>query len=97
MTGDISHTEGFKGNQIVAFDVPKRFVDEIDRDSLPQRKPSWWEGSNRDWNRALKVAPDQSDGPGLFGIPDNTKHGKNYFDALMNSIVPGSGRVINAS
>ncbi|WP_241779591.1 DUF6531 domain-containing protein [Streptomyces natalensis] len=97
MTGDISHTEAFKGNQIVAFDVPRSFVDEIDRDSLPQRKPSWWEGSARDWNRALKVAPDQSDGPGLFGLPDNTKHGKNYFDALRNAIIPGSGRVIDAS
>ncbi|MEV0369904.1 DUF6531 domain-containing protein [Streptomyces sp. NPDC050636] len=97
MTGDISHTEAFKGNQIIAFDVPKSFVDEIDRDSLPQRKPSWWEGSARDWNRALKVAPDKSDGPGLFGLPDNTKHGKNYFDALMNAAIPGSGRVIDAS
>jgi hypothetical protein len=97
MTGDISHSLAFKGDQLVSFEVPKSFVDEIAQESLPQRKPDDWEGSTRDWNRARKIAPDQSDGPGLFGLPDNKKFGPNYHQRLLDAIIPGSGRIVGAS
>jgi RHS repeat-associated protein len=88
MTGDISHSLAFKGDQLVAFDVPRSYVDAVDAASLPQRMPRGWAGSRRDWNLARKVAPDQSDGPGLFGLPDN------HLPGLLDAIIPGSGRII---
>jgi hypothetical protein len=88
MTGDVSHSASFKGDQIVAFDVPRSYVDRIASESLPQRMPRGWPGTRRDWNLARKMAPDQSDGPGLFGLPDH------YIGGLLDAIIPGSGRVI---
>lgn len=88
MTGDIAHSIGFKGDHIVAFDVPRSFVDGVAADSLPQRMPSDWPGTRREWNLARKSAPDQSDGPGLFGLPNS------YLPSLLEAIIPGSGRVI---
>ncbi len=87
-TGDISHSLAFKGDQLIAFDVPTSFVDDLTDASLPQRMPRGWQGTQRAWNLARKMAPDQSDGPGLFGLPEN------YQQQLMNAIIPGSGRVI---
>ncbi len=88
MAGDISHSVSFKGDQLIAFDVPRSYVDAVGAASLPQRIPPGWSGSKRDWNRARKMAPDQSDGPGLFGLPDN------HLPGLMDAIIPGSGRII---
>jgi hypothetical protein len=88
MTGDIGHSLGFKGDQLVAFDVPTSFVRQLSEASLPQRMPRGWPGTKREWNRALKMAPDQSDGPGLFGLRDH------HIPGLMGAIIPGSGRII---
>ncbi|MGY0497400.1 RHS repeat-associated core domain-containing protein [Nocardia sp. FBN12] len=88
MTGDPSHSLGFKGNQIVAFDVPRSYVDGIAADSLPQRMPSDWPGTRREWNLARKSAPDRSDAPGLYGLPGG------YISGLMDAIIPGSGRIL---
>ncbi|MGW5436325.1 putative T7SS-secreted protein [Nocardia asteroides] len=88
MTGDIAHSLGFKGDHIVAFNVPRSYVDDVAADSLPQRMPSDWPGSRREWNLARKSAPDQSDGPGLFGLPNS------YIPSLMEAIIPGSGRIL---
>ncbi|WP_220139702.1 RHS repeat-associated core domain-containing protein, partial [Nocardia sp. GTS18] len=88
MTGDISHSTGFKGDHIVAFDVPRSYVDSIAADSLPQRMPSDWPGTRREWNHARKAAPDQSDAPGLYGLPSG------YISGLLDAIIPGSGRII---
>ncbi|MEU6404634.1 polymorphic toxin-type HINT domain-containing protein [Streptomyces sp. NPDC046985] len=88
MTGDISHSLGFKGDQLVAFDVPTSYVRELSEASLPQRMPRGWTGMKREWNRALKMAPDQSDGPGLFGLRDH------HIPGLLDAIIPGSGRIV---
>ncbi|MCX4756998.1 RHS repeat-associated core domain-containing protein [Kitasatospora purpeofusca] len=88
MTGDISHSLGFKGDQLVAFHVPTSFVRQLSEASLPQRMPRGWAGTRREWNQALKMAPDQSDGPGLFGLRDH------HIPGLMEAIIPGSGRII---
>lgn len=95
MTGDISHSLKFKGDQIVSFDVPSKVVDDIAKDSLPQRKPPGWPGKMREWTRLRKVAPDRSDGPGLFGLPDNKAggYGRDYHKLMMDAIIPGSGRI----
>ncbi|MGW2230617.1 DUF6531 domain-containing protein [Streptomyces formicae] len=94
MTGDVSHSLKFKGDQLVSFDVPSKVVDDIAKDSLPQRKPRGWPGTNREWAQLRKVAPDRSDGPGLFGLPDNGARGvgRDYHKLLMDAIIPGSGR-----
>jgi Pretoxin HINT domain len=65
-TGDIGHSLGFKGDQLVAFDVPVSYVEKLAAPSLPRRMPRDFPGSSRDWNLLRKAAPDQSDGPGLF-------------------------------
>ncbi|WP_438290796.1 polymorphic toxin-type HINT domain-containing protein [Streptomyces sp. HUAS TT7] len=88
MTGDIGHSLGFKGDQLVAFDVPAPFVRQLSEASLPQRMPRGWPGTKREWNRALKMAPDQSDESGLFGLRDH------HIPGLMDAIIPGSGRII---
>ncbi|MFJ6198696.1 polymorphic toxin-type HINT domain-containing protein [Micromonospora sp. NPDC092111] len=88
MTGDISHSAAFKGDQLVAFDVPRSYVDQIASESLPQRMPRGWPGTRRDWNQARKMAPDQSDGPGLLGSRTH------YIDGLLDAVIPGSGRLI---
>ncbi|MEU1274984.1 ricin-type beta-trefoil lectin domain protein [Streptomyces sp. NPDC005799] len=88
MTGDISHSLEFKGDQLIAFEVPTSYIEELSEASLPQRMPPGWEGTKREWNLARKMAPDQSDGPGLFGLRDH------HIPGLMDAIIPGSGRII---
>jgi len=42
MSGDVTHSLGFRGgdSQIVAFDVPSSFVDDIQDSAIDQRRPS---------------------------------------------------------
>ncbi|WP_101255271.1 DUF6531 domain-containing protein [Streptomyces barkulensis] len=96
MSGDIRHTTEFRGDggQIVAFDVPRAYRDAVRADALPQDKDEHPDGSaftRQEWKQLLKEYPEISDptkGPDLYGIPNN------LLGQLRNSVVPGSGRVI---
>lgn len=50
MSGNIEHTEAFRGSesQIVAFDVPKSFLDDVRAAAIGQRRPKGM--SRREWN-----------------------------------------------
>ncbi|MFE1410356.1 polymorphic toxin-type HINT domain-containing protein [Streptomyces sp. NPDC058746] len=95
MSGNIKHTEEFKGSgqQIVAFDVPKEFVDKVRAAAVEQRRKG---PSRRKWNIANAGKP-QIDDPhvatDLYGIPEDMFGGEG-FSALLEAVVPGSGRVI---
>ncbi|MGI5221787.1 putative T7SS-secreted protein [Nocardia sp. CA-290969] len=96
MSNNIAHSEAFRGPgfQIVAFDVPRSFVDDIRNAAIPQRRPSGV--SRREWNISSSGKPQIDDpkvGPDLYGIPSNLFGGEN-FSALLDAIIPGSGRVI---
>jgi hypothetical protein len=93
MSGESAHSLQFRGGdgQVLGFDVDAAFVDQVNEQALPQRKPRGFTGSSRDWNQLRRVRPDIADpsvSPGLFGIPPN------MLGDLMKSIVPGSGRVV---
>ncbi|OLE22092.1 MAG: hypothetical protein AUG49_20170 [Catenulispora sp. 13_1_20CM_3_70_7] len=96
MSGDIAHTESFggAGKQIVAFDVPKSFVDKVRTAAIEQRRPSGM--SRRQWNIFSSGRP-QIDDPkvasDLYGIPHDLFGGEN-FSELVNAVIPGSGRVV---
>ncbi|MFI8960838.1 ricin-type beta-trefoil lectin domain protein [Streptomyces sp. NPDC053493] len=95
-SGDITHTEAFRGatSQIVAFDIPRSFLEEIRAAAIDQRRPRGM--SRREWNIRFSGRP-QIDDPDvaddLYGIPAHMFGGEN-FSALVNAIVPGSGRVV---
>lgn len=96
MSGDVTHSLGFRGgdSQIVAFDVPSSFVDDIQDSAIDQRRPSGM--SRRDWNIYSAGRPqidDPSVGPGLYGLPADLFGGED-FSGLLDAIVPGSGRVV---
>jgi hypothetical protein len=90
MSGDISHSIGFRGgdSEIVAFDIPSDYADEIASSVAPQRKPRGWAGSQREWNHYVSSSVQKSDDPGLYGIPGS------MLDELQRQIIPGSGRII---
>lgn len=95
MSGNIAHTEQFRGSgsQIVAFDVPKEFLDKVRAAAVDQRRRG---PSRRKWNIASAGKP-QIDDPhvadDLYGIPADMFDGEN-FSAFIEAVVPGSGRVI---
>jgi RHS repeat-associated protein len=96
MSNNIAHTEAFRGaeSQIVAFDVPKTFVEKIQATAIKQRPPSGM--SRREFNIFKNGKPQIDDphvGPDLYGIPHDLFGGSN-FSELVSQIVPGSGRVI---
>jgi RHS repeat-associated protein len=96
MSNEIAHTEAFRGaeSQIVAFDVPKTFVEKIQATAVKQRPPSGM--SRREFNIFKNGKPqidDPKQGPDLYGIPHDLFGGSN-FSELVSQIVPGSGRVI---
>lgn len=97
MSGDIRHTTEYRGDggQIVAFDVPRAYRDAVRADALPQNKvdavPDGSAFTRQEWKQLLKEYPEISDptkGSDLYGIPNK------LIDQLRNSIVPGSGRVV---
>ena len=96
MSGNIAHTEAFRGaeSQIVAFDVPSSFVDDVRAAAIRQRRPPGM--SRREWNISSAGKPQIDDpkvGPDLYGIPHDVFGGEN-FSGLLSAVVPGSGRVI---
>ncbi|MFF9645558.1 hypothetical protein [Kitasatospora aureofaciens] len=93
MSGDITHSQAFRGGsgQIIAFDVPSSRVTRLLDAALPQRMPRGYPGTRREWNQARKNAPEIADpkvSPGLIGLPTD------LIDEFIDSIVPGSGRII---
>ncbi|MBM9506034.1 RHS repeat protein [Streptomyces sp. KK5PA1] len=100
MSGDISHSETFRGSgsRIIAFDVPRSFVDRVRASAVRQDEARGM--SRRKWNIHSNGRPqvdDPTKGPDLYGIPANLfdpawEHGD--FSALLGAIIPGSGRVV---
>jgi hypothetical protein len=87
MSGDISHSQTYRGGQgqIVTFDVPTDFVDEVRNLAVPQRRPP---GMTRQEHRGRPQIDDPTMGPDLFGIPGN------MLSDLQSAIIPGSGRIV---
>lgn len=90
LSGDIGHSIAYRGanSEIIAFDLPKSYVDELTSSVAPQRKPRGWSGSQRDWNRHVQSSVQKSDEPGLYGIPGS------MLDEFQRMIIPGSGRIL---
>lgn len=91
MSGNIAHTEQFRGSggQIVAFDVPSSYVAQVRSAAIDQRRPSGM--SRRQWNIFSSGRPqidDPGKGPDLYGLPSE------MFPGLLDAIIPGSGRVL---
>lgn len=91
MSGNIAHTEQFRGSggQLVAFDVPTSYVDQVRSAAISQRRPSGM--SRRQWNIFSSGRPQIDDpgrGPDLYGLPSE------MFPGLLEAIIPGSGRVL---
>ncbi|MBT2472098.1 hypothetical protein J7E97_30615, partial [Streptomyces sp. ISL-66] len=91
MSGNIAHTEQFRGSggQIVAFDVPSSYVAQVRSAAIDQRRPPGM--SRRQWNISSSGRPqidDPGKGPDLYGIPSE------MFSGLLGAIIPGSGRVL---
>jgi hypothetical protein len=96
MSDSVEHSEGFRGSgsEIVAFDVPRSFVDDIREAAIDQRRPSGM--SRRQWNMFSAGRPqvdDPSVGPDLYGIPSDLFGGEG-FSSLLDAVVPGSGRYV---
>jgi RHS repeat-associated protein len=96
MSGDIAHSEAFRGpeSQIVAFDVPTSYVDQVRAAAIDQRRPSGM--SRKQFNIFSSGRPQIDDpkvGPDLYGIPSNL-FGGDAFSGLLGAVVPGSGRVV---
>ena len=91
MSGDISHTTEFRGDegQIVSFDVPRSYVDQVRATAVKQRPPK---GMTRtEWKAYKSEYPEISDptkGKDLYGIPSK------LLDDLRANIVPNSGRIV---
>jgi RHS repeat-associated protein len=93
MSGDIRHTTEFRGDggQIVAFDVSSDFREQVRREALPQEQPANVGFTDAEWKQVKKLYPEISDptkGNDLYGIPGS------MLGDLRQSIVPGSGRVV---
>ncbi|WP_374983333.1 putative T7SS-secreted protein [Streptomyces fradiae] len=93
MSGDIRHTVEFRGEggQIVSFEVPKAFVDEIRQNAVPQKQPDDLGFTKQEWKQLKKFYPEISDptmGPDLYGLPGEV------IDKMRKVIIPGSGRIV---
>ncbi|MGW5331287.1 putative T7SS-secreted protein [Streptomyces bauhiniae] len=94
MSGDIKHTLEFRsdGGQIVSFEVPKGFVEEIRSRAIPQEQPPDWGFSKQEWKQIKKYYPEISDptrGVDLYGLPAEV------VERMRKVIVPGSGRIVH--
>ncbi|WP_030252795.1 DUF6531 domain-containing protein [Streptomyces violens] len=98
MSGDIRHTLTFRSEEggyqeIVAFDVPKSFVDDLRRTAVPQENPPGSGFTKDEWRQLKKISPEISDptkGDDLYGIP------RSMLDGLRGVIIPGSGKVVQS-
>ncbi|WP_419995967.1 RHS repeat-associated core domain-containing protein [Streptomyces boninensis] len=98
MSGDIRHTRDFRSaeegyQEIVAFDVPKSYVDQIRRTAVPQQNPPGLGFTDDEWRQMKKISPEISDptkGDDLYGIP------RSMLPELRDAIIPGSGRVVES-
>ncbi|RXS85346.1 RHS repeat protein [Streptomyces sp. TM32] len=96
MSNDIKHTTEYRGGQsrpdeIVAFDMPKSYLEKVRETAVPQGAPDDWEGTKQDWKKYKSDKPEISDptkGPDLYGIPAK------LLDEFMGEIKPNSGRMI---
>ncbi|WP_328299805.1 DUF6531 domain-containing protein [Streptomyces sp. NBC_00435] len=93
MSGDLRHTVEFRGDngQIVAFDVPKSFVDDIRAKAVPQEQPDGLGFTKQEWKQVKQIYPEISDptrGTDLYGLPGEV------LDQMRKVIIPGSGRVV---
>ncbi|MFF0478334.1 putative T7SS-secreted protein [Streptomyces sp. NPDC004284] len=93
MSGDIRHTIEFRGDngQIVSFEVPKSFVDDIRRNAVPQDQPDGLGFTKQEWKQVKKFYPEISDptrGTDLYGLPGEV------IDKMRKVIIPGSGKIV---
>ncbi|PWK72153.1 RHS repeat-associated protein [Streptomyces sp. CG 926] len=93
MSGDLRHTVEFRGDsgQIVAFDVPKSFVDDIRTHAVPQEQPDGLGFTKQEWKQVKQVYPEISDptrGTDLYGLPGEV------IEKMRKAIIPGSGRIV---
>lgn len=96
MSGDLRHTVEFRGDngQIVAFDVPKSFVDDIRAKAVPQEQPDGLGFTKQEWKQVKQIYPEISDptrGTDLYGLPGEV------LDQMRKVIIPGSGRIVQDS
>ncbi|WP_030068585.1 RHS repeat-associated core domain-containing protein [Streptomyces natalensis] len=96
MSNDIKHTTEYRKGQsrpdeILAFDMPKSYLEKVRETAVPQGAPDGWEGTKQDWKKLKSDKPEISDptqGPDLYGIPAK------LLDEFMGEIKPNSGRMI---
>ncbi|MFI0905802.1 RHS repeat-associated core domain-containing protein [Streptomyces sioyaensis] len=96
MSDDIKHTTEYRSGQsrpdeIVAFDMPKSYLEKVRETAVPQGAPDGWEGTKQDWKKFKSDKPEISDptkGPDLYGIPAK------LLDDFAANIKPNSGRMI---
>ncbi|WP_208875030.1 DUF6531 domain-containing protein [Streptomyces sp. PBH53] len=93
MSGDIKHTVEFRGEggQIVSFEVPRGFVEEVRQNAVPQKQPEGLGFTKQEWKQLKKFYPEISDptmGPDLYGLPGEV------IDKMRKVIIPGSGRIL---
>ncbi|MFJ7266494.1 putative T7SS-secreted protein [Streptomyces sp. NPDC099050] len=96
MSGELRHTLEFRGDngQIVAFDVPKSFVDDIRARAVPQEQPDGLGFTKQEWKQVKQIYPEISDptrGTDLYGLPGEV------LDQMRKVIIPGSGRIVQDS
>ncbi|MFJ8544405.1 RHS repeat domain-containing protein [Streptomyces sp. NPDC093586] len=93
MSGDIKHAVEFRGDggQIVSFEVPKGFVEEVRHNAVPQKQPEGLGFTQQEWKRLKKYYPEISDptmGPDLYGLPGEV------IDEMRRVIIPGPGEIV---
>ncbi|MEU9187964.1 DUF6531 domain-containing protein [Streptomyces sp. NPDC048484] len=94
MSDDIKHTVEFRsgdGGQIVSFEVPKGFVEDIRHNAVPQAQPDGLGFTKQEWKQLKKYYPEISDpsmGPDLYGLPAEV------IDRMRKVIIPGSGKIV---
>jgi RHS repeat-associated protein len=93
MSGDIKHTVEFRGDngQIVSFEVPKSFMEDIRESAVPQKQPDGLGFTKQEWKQLKKHYPEISDptmGPDLYGLPGEV------IEKMRKVIVPGSGKIV---
>ncbi|MET8579915.1 putative T7SS-secreted protein [Streptomyces collinus] len=94
MSGDIKHTVEFRGDggQIVSFEVPKGFVEDVRHSAVPQKQPEGLGFTKQEWKQLKKYYPEISDptmGPDLYGLPGEV------IDKMRKVIIPGSGKIVH--